>query len=89
MTRNLNKIIDVNYYPVETARRSNMRHRPIGMGVQVSHATLRRNPKTIPYLYRRTPVSASLPRPCQPHVRALWAAIWLAPAVPHAFWGLT
>ena len=35
VTRNLNKIIDVNYYPVETARRSNMRHRPIGMGVQV------------------------------------------------------
>lgn len=34
-TRNLNKIIDVNYYPVETARRSNMRHRPIGLGVQV------------------------------------------------------
>jgi len=33
-TRNLNKIIDVNYYPVEEARRSNMRHRPIGIGVQ-------------------------------------------------------
>ncbi|RMZ55431.1 hypothetical protein APUTEX25_003555 [Auxenochlorella protothecoides] len=33
-TRNLNKIIDVNHYPVETARRSNMRHRPIGLGVQ-------------------------------------------------------
>merc|ERR1719172_511616 len=33
-TRNLNKIIDVNYYPVETARRSNMSHRPIGLGVQ-------------------------------------------------------
>ncbi|KAI5057519.1 hypothetical protein GOP47_0027534 [Adiantum capillus-veneris] len=33
-TRNLNKIIDVNYYPVETARRSNLRHRPIGIGVQ-------------------------------------------------------
>ncbi|KAI3434460.1 hypothetical protein D9Q98_002537 [Chlorella vulgaris] len=33
-TRNLNKIIDVNFYPVETARRSNMRHRPIGLGVQ-------------------------------------------------------
>ena len=33
-TRNLNKIIDVNYYPVETARRSNMNHRPIGLGVQ-------------------------------------------------------
>jgi ribonucleotide reductase alpha subunit len=30
----LNKIIDVNYYPVEQARRSNMRHRPIGIGVQ-------------------------------------------------------
>lgn len=34
VTRNLNKIIDVNYYPVEEARRSNMRHRPIGLGVQ-------------------------------------------------------
>ena len=33
-TRNLNKIIDVNYYPVETARRSNLSHRPIGLGVQ-------------------------------------------------------
>ncbi|KAK6125732.1 hypothetical protein DH2020_040524 [Rehmannia glutinosa] len=34
VTTNLNKIIDVNYYPVETAKRSNMRHRPIGIGVQ-------------------------------------------------------
>lgn len=34
ITRNLNKIIDINYYPVEDARRSNMRHRPIGIGVQ-------------------------------------------------------
>ncbi|KAI9027656.1 ribonucleotide reductase [Phycomyces nitens] len=34
VTRNLNKVIDVNYYPVEEARNSNMRHRPIGMGVQ-------------------------------------------------------
>lgn len=34
LTRNLNKIIDVNYYPVEAAERSNMRHRPIGIGVQ-------------------------------------------------------
>ncbi|KAF7093943.1 hypothetical protein CFC21_096311 [Triticum aestivum] len=34
VTFNLNKIIDMNYYPVETARRSNMRHRPIGIGVQ-------------------------------------------------------
>jgi ribonucleoside-diphosphate reductase alpha subunit len=34
ITRNLNKVIDINYYPVEEARRSNMRHRPIGLGVQ-------------------------------------------------------
>jgi len=34
ITKNLNKVIDVNYYPVEEARRSNMRHRPIGIGVQ-------------------------------------------------------
>ncbi len=31
---NLNKIIDNNYYPVEEARNSNLRHRPIGLGVQ-------------------------------------------------------
>lgn len=34
MTRNLNKIIDGNYYPVPEAKVSNMRHRPIGIGVQ-------------------------------------------------------
>ncbi|RKP24752.1 ribonucleoside-diphosphate reductase large chain [Syncephalis pseudoplumigaleata] len=34
VTRNLNKIIDINYYPVPEARKSNMRHRPIGLGVQ-------------------------------------------------------
>ena len=33
-TRNLNKVIDENYYPVPEARKSNMRHRPIGIGVQ-------------------------------------------------------
>ena len=33
-TKNLNKIIDVNYYPTEKTRLSNMRHRPIGIGVQ-------------------------------------------------------
>jgi ribonucleoside-diphosphate reductase alpha chain len=33
-TRNLNKVIDVNYYPVPEARNSNLRHRPIGLGVQ-------------------------------------------------------
>ncbi|HOP43711.1 MAG: ribonucleoside-diphosphate reductase subunit alpha [Flavobacteriales bacterium] len=34
LTRNLNKVIDQNYYPIPEARRSNMRHRPIGIGVQ-------------------------------------------------------
>ena len=34
LTRNLNKVIDRNYYPIEEARNSNMRHRPIGLGVQ-------------------------------------------------------
>merc|ERR1712054_207929 len=33
-TRNLNKVIERNYYPTEEGRRSNMRHRPIGLGVQ-------------------------------------------------------
>lgn len=33
-TINLNRIIDGNYYPIEEARRSNLRHRPIGLGVQ-------------------------------------------------------
>jgi len=34
VTRNLNKVIDRNYYPIEEARTSNKRHRPIGIGVQ-------------------------------------------------------
>lgn len=34
VTLNLNKIIDNNYYPVEEARNSNLRHRPVGLGVQ-------------------------------------------------------
>ena len=34
VTRNLNKVIDINYYPVIEAKNSNMRHRPIGIGVQ-------------------------------------------------------
>ena len=34
VTLNLNRVIDVNFYPVEKARRSNMRHRPIGIGIQ-------------------------------------------------------
>jgi ribonucleoside-diphosphate reductase alpha subunit len=34
VTYNLNKVIDVNYYPTEKTKRSNMRHRPIGIGVQ-------------------------------------------------------
>lgn len=32
--RNLNKVIDLNFYPVPESRKSNMRHRPIGLGVQ-------------------------------------------------------
>lgn len=34
ITRNLNKIIDINYYPLPETRNSNMRHRPVGLGVQ-------------------------------------------------------
>ena len=34
VTKNLDKVIDANYYPVPEARNSNMRHRPIGIGVQ-------------------------------------------------------
>ena len=33
VTKNLNRVIDRNYYPVEEARNSNMRHRPIGIGI--------------------------------------------------------
>jgi ribonucleoside-diphosphate reductase alpha subunit len=33
-TRNLNKVIDKNFYPIKEARNSNMRHRPVGLGVQ-------------------------------------------------------
>ncbi|WP_297333720.1 ribonucleoside-diphosphate reductase subunit alpha [Flavobacterium sp.] len=34
ITRNLNKVIDRNYYPIKEAENSNMRHRPVGLGVQ-------------------------------------------------------
>ena len=34
VTRNLDKVIDKNYYPTTEARRSNMKHRPVGLGVQ-------------------------------------------------------
>jgi ribonucleoside-diphosphate reductase alpha subunit len=34
VTRNLNRVIDINYYPTEKTRTSNLRHRPIGIGVQ-------------------------------------------------------
>ncbi|NER09774.1 ribonucleoside-diphosphate reductase alpha chain [Muriicola jejuensis] len=34
VTKNLNRVIDRNFYPIEEARNSNMRHRPIGLGVQ-------------------------------------------------------
>jgi ribonucleoside-diphosphate reductase alpha chain len=39
MVRNLNQIIDTNYYPVDKARKTNLSHRPIGMGVQGLHDT--------------------------------------------------
>jgi len=34
VTENLNRVIDINYYPTESTRRSNLRHRPVGLGVQ-------------------------------------------------------
>jgi len=34
VAKNLNKVIDVNFYPIPEAKNSNMRHRPIGIGVQ-------------------------------------------------------
>tara|TARA_Y100001970_G_scaffold230519_1_gene286251 strand:+ start:12657 stop:15407 length:2751 start_codon:yes stop_codon:yes gene_type:complete len=34
ITKNLNKVIDINYYPIKEAKTSNKRHRPIGIGVQ-------------------------------------------------------
>lgn len=34
VTKNLNKVIDINYYPIKEAENSNLRHRPIGIGVQ-------------------------------------------------------
>jgi ribonucleoside-diphosphate reductase alpha chain len=34
ITENLNRVIDINYYPTESTRRSNFRHRPVGLGVQ-------------------------------------------------------
>ncbi len=34
ITRNLNRVIDINYYPVPEAKHSNLRHRPIGLGIQ-------------------------------------------------------
>lgn len=48
-TRNLNRIIDGNYYPVEEARNSNMRHRPVGLGVQAS-----RPPVSAEHAYTRS-----------------------------------
>jgi hypothetical protein len=34
VVRNLNRVIDINYYPIPEAKKSNMRHRPVGLGVQ-------------------------------------------------------
>ena len=40
VTKNLNRVIDVNYYPIPEAKNSNMRHRPIGIGIQGMADTL-------------------------------------------------
>ena len=34
IVKNLNRVIDINYYPIPEAKRSNMRHRPVGLGIQ-------------------------------------------------------
>ena len=34
ITRNLNKVIDINYYPIPETKTSNLKHRPIGIGIQ-------------------------------------------------------
>ena len=47
ITKNLNNIIDLNYYPVEEAKRSNFRHRPIGIGVQVTCLMIKQKLKNI------------------------------------------
>ena len=38
VTRNLNKVIDRNYYPVGKAENSNMHHRPVGLGFRLADA---------------------------------------------------
>jgi ribonucleoside-diphosphate reductase alpha subunit len=65
ITKNLNRVIDKNFYPTEAARRSNLRHRPIGIGVQGladvfqmlgipfdSHEARRINSKIFEVIYR-------------------------------------
>lgn len=37
LARNLDRVIDITYYPIEEARRSNLRHRPVGIGVSGLH----------------------------------------------------
>lgn len=39
LARNLDRVIDLTFYPVEEARRSNVRHRPVGIGVQGLHVS--------------------------------------------------
>ena len=69
---NLNRIIDVNYYPTPEARRSNMRHRPIGLGVQGLadlFMSLRAEPQD-----ERAP-SAGAKSLCIPFDQSRWPAI--------------
>ena len=44
LARNLDRVIDITFYPVEEARRSNVRHRPVGIGVQGLHVSTSRAP---------------------------------------------
>ena len=65
VTQNLNKIIDINYYPAETARRSNMRHRPIGIGVQVAACLVAYSGNAITQCHAHSVLhSQHLPGPC-------------------------
>ena len=67
------QIIDVNYYPVESARNSNMRHRPIGIGVQArpppTSTLCGGRPRTRPPAARppTAPPHHALPSPVVPH----------------------
>ena len=59
VTNNLNRVIDNNFYPIEEARNSNMRHRPIGLGVQVRHRIAEISPRSHAAIAEISPRSES------------------------------